>query len=162
MSARAAISRCAATTTSTRCRSRRPRSRGDEVVNNSAAALPASLPYQPLAWSAITMYVDPRPTRWRRSMATMQRCKLCRRVEALQLYPPAGAVLALVTWVQRDDPHWFGARIPARPRSVEFVQCLEGSNPAIGDLGCGAHVSSASVAAQRADFVPGLAPTPLP
>ena len=33
---------------------------GDEVVNNSAAALPASLPYQPLGWSAITMYVDPK------------------------------------------------------------------------------------------------------
>jgi hypothetical protein len=33
---------------------------GDEVVNNSAAALPASLPYQPVNWSAITMYVDPK------------------------------------------------------------------------------------------------------
>lgn len=36
-------------------------------------------------------------------------------------YPP-GSVLALVTWSQRDDPHWFGARIPAAPLSVEFVQ----------------------------------------
>ncbi len=33
---------------------------GDEVVNNAAAALPASLPYQPLGWGAITMYVDPK------------------------------------------------------------------------------------------------------
>jgi hypothetical protein len=33
----------------------------------------------------------------------------------------AGAVLALVTWSQREDPHWFGARIPDRPQSVEFV-----------------------------------------
>jgi hypothetical protein len=30
----------------------------DEVLNRSAA-LPATLPFQPLAWSAITMYVDP-------------------------------------------------------------------------------------------------------
>jgi len=29
------------------------------VVNNRAAALPASLPYQPLGWGAITMYIDP-------------------------------------------------------------------------------------------------------
>ena len=29
----------------------------DEVVNNSAAELPANLPYQPLTWSSITMYV---------------------------------------------------------------------------------------------------------
>ena len=33
-----------------------------------------------------------------------------------------GAVLALVTWAQREDPHWFGARIPSEPQSVEFVQ----------------------------------------
>jgi hypothetical protein len=32
---------------------------GEEVVNNQAAALPASLPYQPLDWDAITMFVDP-------------------------------------------------------------------------------------------------------
>jgi hypothetical protein len=33
----------------------------------------------------------------------------------------AGSVLSLVTWSQRDDPHWFGARIPAALRSVEQV-----------------------------------------
>lgn len=33
---------------------------GNEIVNNNAATLMASLPYQPLGWSAITMYVDPR------------------------------------------------------------------------------------------------------
>lgn len=32
----------------------------DEVVNNSAAELPPNLPHQPLGWSAITMYVDPK------------------------------------------------------------------------------------------------------
>ena len=35
---------------------------------------------------------------------------------------PAGAVLALVTWAQRNDPHWFGGRIPDTPVTVEFVQ----------------------------------------
>ena len=43
------------------------RVKGNDVVNNSAAALPASLPYQPLAWNAITMYVDPQV----RTMATL-------------------------------------------------------------------------------------------
>ena len=90
-----------------------------DVVNNSAAALPASLPYQPLAWSAITMYVDPRA----RTMATLygndaaMQTVQARRAAAAggtdgQAYQ-AGAVLALVTWLQRDDPHWFGARIPS-------------------------------------------------
>jgi hypothetical protein len=30
-------------------------------------------------------------------------------------------VLALVTWAQRDDPHWFGGKIPGAPQTVEFV-----------------------------------------
>jgi heme-binding protein/cytochrome P460 len=34
---------------------------------------------------------------------------------------PAGSVLSLVTWSQRDDGHWFGARIPAAVRSVEQI-----------------------------------------
>jgi len=34
---------------------------------------------------------------------------------------PADSILALVTWGQRDDPHWFGARIPSTVKSVEFV-----------------------------------------
>ncbi len=33
--------------------------REDAIVNNAAASLPASLPYQPLGWGVITMYVDP-------------------------------------------------------------------------------------------------------
>ena len=43
---------------STPCPSPRPKLKRDEVVNNHAAALPASLPYQPLGWSAITVYID--------------------------------------------------------------------------------------------------------
>ena len=38
---------------------------------------------------------------------------------------PAGSVLALVTWSQREDPHWFGGRIPDNPQSVEFVETDE-------------------------------------
>ena len=34
---------------------------------------------------------------------------------------PSGSVLSLVTWAQRDDDHWFGARVPGRVKSVEFV-----------------------------------------
>jgi hypothetical protein len=34
---------------------------------------------------------------------------------------PAGAILALVTWNQQEDKHWFGGRIPGQVQSVEFV-----------------------------------------
>jgi hypothetical protein len=77
---------------------------------------------------------------------------------------PAGSVLALVTWAQRDDPHWFGARIPDRPLSVEFV--LAGSEQPVyqrfAGPGLGTDPGGADAAAERTKFVLGLAPAPLP
>ncbi len=101
------------------------RSNREEIVNNAAAALPASLPYQPLGWSAITMCVDPH----NRTMATLYGNEMAFRslnprradVATAPSYT-SGTVLALVTWNQREDPHWFGARIPDAPQSIEFVQ----------------------------------------
>jgi mono/diheme cytochrome c family protein len=96
----------------------------DDVVNNNAAALPATLPYQPLGWNAITMNVDPK----NRTAATLfgndqafQGVHATVQSAGVPVYAP-GSVLALVTWAQRDDPHWFGARIPNLPLSVEFIQ----------------------------------------
>jgi mono/diheme cytochrome c family protein len=144
----------------------------DEVVNNSAAALPTSLPYQPLNWSAITMFVDPKT----HTMATlygtdtaMQGVKaygVAQVAGPKDLAYPMGTVLALITWVQRDDPHWFGARIPAVPQSVEFVQVA-----AIGQTNGYRHFAGTELiedhlavdaAEQRTSFILGLAPAPLP
>ena len=97
---------------------------GEEIVNNQSAALPASLPYQPLDWRAITMYVDPNSHTMSAlygNDTAMQCVDAHSSPSGVPAYKP-GSVLALVTWVQRDDPHWFGARIPAVPKSVEFVQ----------------------------------------
>ena len=97
----------------------------DEVVNNRAAALPQNLPWQPLGWSVITMFVDPRA----HTMATLFGNDAAmravrsggRRLGSAPAYP-AGSMLALVTWSQRKDPHWFGGRIPDNPQSVGFVE----------------------------------------
>jgi hypothetical protein len=35
-------------------------------------------------------------------------------------YPP-GAALARVTWSEREDPYWFGARIPGRVLSTRLI-----------------------------------------
>ena len=144
--------------------------RGAEIVNNAAAALPASLPYQPLSWGAITMYVDPKT----RTTATLYgndaamsavRSHADDTGAASPRYP-GGAVLALVTWAQRDDPHWFGARIPDTPQSVEFLQV-----PATGEQAgyrrfAGTQLTEdrdeANIAAQRTSFILGLAPAWLP
>jgi hypothetical protein len=139
-------------------------------VNNIAAALPASLPYQPLAWNAITMYVDPGA----RTMATlygndaaMQTVRARRAAPVGGTEGPAyqaGAVLAIVTWAQRDDPHWFGARIPGVPRSVEFVQVASGGQTSYRRFaGSGlTEDHSSTAAAQRTSFAMGLAPAQLP
>jgi hypothetical protein len=39
---------------------------------------------------------------------------------------PSGSTLSLVTWTQQEDPRWFGARIPARVKSVEYVAVKTG------------------------------------
>jgi Haem-binding domain/Cytochrome P460 len=101
------------------------KSSGNEVANNRAAALPQSLPYQPLNWNVITMFVDPKD----HTMATlfgndeaMQAVKGGRTKKGFVPAYPAGSVLALLTWNQREDPHWFGARVPDNPQSIEFVE----------------------------------------
>ena len=85
--------------------------------------LPGGLPYQPPRWTPITIFID----RKSRTMSTLYGNEAAARALHARSASPAapsydhGSVLALVTWAQRDDPHWFGARIPDRPASVEFV-----------------------------------------
>ncbi len=145
---------------------------GNEIVNNNAVKLPASLSYQPLGWSAIAMYADPR----NKSMATLYgndaaigavraRTDASASGPGSQAYP-AGAVLALVTWAQRDDPHWFGPRIPDTPLSVEFVQ-VGGAGEAssyrrFAGTGFTEDHLPADVAAQKTSFILDLAPAWLP
>jgi len=142
----------------------------DEVVNNSAAALPATLPYQPLTWNPITMYVD----RKARTMATLYGNHVA--IEKMQMRGaaapsggpkyPTGAVLALVTWEQRDDPHWFGGRIPSTPVSIEFVQVGVTEQTSSYQRFAGKRLieehPATSVAAHRTSFMLGLTPAPLP
>ncbi len=136
-------------------------------VNNRAAALPASLPYQPLRWAPITLFVDPRT----RTMATLYgNDAAVKSVQARSAVPAAppyeqGSVLALVTWAQRDDPHWFGAKIPDSPAWVEFVSVgpknassyrrFDGPNFAEA-------IPAANSVAQRTAFLLGLKPASLP
>jgi hypothetical protein len=145
---------------------------GEEVVNNRAAELPASLPSQPLEWSAITMFVDPRD----RTTATLYGNDAAMQAvrtrgtsgaaPGVALAYPEGAVLALVTWAQRDDPHWFGARIPDVPQSVEFVQVTAAgtvnSYRSFAGSGLVENHPAASVMTQRSSFIVGLAPARLP
>jgi hypothetical protein len=144
---------------------------GEEILNNRAATLPANLPYQPLAWNAITMYVDEKTN----TMATLYGNETAMHAVQVRgaigadakgpLYP-SGSVLALVTWAQRDDPHWFGARIPDAPQSVEFVRIARNgeinSYRRFSRAGLIEDHTNAAVAIERTDFILNLAPAQLP
>lgn len=142
---------------------------GQEVVNRAAADLPQSLPWQPLAWSAITMDVNPSSHTMAVLFGNDQAMQSINKRDTLVAKPPVyapGAVLALVTWAQRDDPHWFGARIPDNPQSVEFVsipvkgvqlqyRCFEGA-------GLPEQTPPPASVKQRAYSILNLAPASLP
>jgi hypothetical protein len=86
---------------------------------NEAAALDGQLPRNPLQWNAITAVIDKRTA----SMGILYGNDIavkCARSNSQHDYP-AGSVVSLVTWAEQEDPRWFGARIPARVKSVEFV-----------------------------------------
>lgn len=134
-----------------------------EVVNNNAAALPPSLPYQPLGWNAITMYVDPAT----RTMSTLFGNALAMQAVRQRVDSPAysaGAVLALVTWAQRDDPHWFGARIPDKPESVEFVEVTAPGSKISYRRFAGEALAEehSTVGDRRTNFIQSLLPARLP
>ena len=145
--------------------------KGEEVVNDRAAALPGSLPYQPLGWNAITMYVDAKT----QTMATLYgneaamqgvHARGASSADAKATSYPSGAVLALVTWAQRDDPHWFGARIPDAPQSVEFVtiagQGARNSYRRFAGAGSIEESTNANATSQRLDFILNLPPARFP
>jgi hypothetical protein len=141
----------------------------EQIVNNAAASLPASLPWQPLDWRALTMYVDPKTRRTATLFANDTAAESLEHRDPTGTRPPeypSGSVLALVTWAQRDDPHWFGGRIPDTPLKVEFVQTSSGNGEHIyrvfgGRVLTEAHPDS-QAAAQRTDFILNLEPVSLP
>jgi cytochrome P460 len=96
------------------------------TINENASLSAAeinTLPANPLKWRVITSSIDPQNS----TMST-----LCGNDTAIQYartntkhdYPP-GSRIALVTWTRRDDPRYFGAKIPDRIKSIEFVLVTE-------------------------------------
>jgi len=67
-----------------------------------------------------------------------------------------GAVVTLVTWEQRDDPHWFGGRIPAAVHAVEVVRYMDGGPSYQSDKG------SELVKEARISYIAGLKAAVLP
>jgi len=99
--------------------------KADPASTNTQATLRGQLPYNPLAWRPITSSLDNHAGTASTLYGNDAAVSFARST-AGSAYP-SGSVLALVTWAQRDDPHWFGAKIPGAPQTVEFVTI--GSQP---------------------------------
>ncbi|MGA8500453.1 MAG: cytochrome P460 family protein, partial [Candidatus Sulfotelmatobacter sp.] len=84
-----------------------------------SASLVGPLPANPLQWKIITSTIDKADS----TMSTLYGNDVAVRYARAnsQHNYPAGSVLSLVTWTQREDDRWFGAKIPDRVKSVEFV-----------------------------------------
>lgn len=140
----------------------------DEVVNNNAATLPSNLPWQPLAWNAITLYVDQNHHQLAvlyGNDAAINAVRAHNPNDASAVQYPARAILALVTWTMRDDPHWFGARIPDTPQSVEFIEVSPAGNTPQYRTFTSTHLTETPPSADaptRTNFILHLSPARLP
>jgi hypothetical protein len=93
---------------------------------NVSASLTGSLPANPLQWRVITSMADSSAG----TMSTLygnDAAVAYARSNSAHDYP-SGSAVALVTWNERDDPRWFGAKIPHEVRTVEFVFVAQGAD----------------------------------
>jgi len=86
---------------------------------DTEASLKGQLPWQPMDGYVITAWIDPHAgtmaTLYGNEVAIMQA-----RADDRPVYP-RGSSVSLVIWKQKEDPRWFGAKVPASVQSVEFV-----------------------------------------
>jgi hypothetical protein len=101
-----------------------PKKIADADLYNVQGEVGAGLPYPVMEWKAITSVVD----RGAGTTSTLFGNDAAVNAARAGVGYPAGAVLGLVTWREREDPHWFGARIPGEVVSVEFVEVGSGKD----------------------------------
>lgn len=92
-----------------------PRPSEDDVLNVTAR-IPANLPVRAMDWRVISTSVN----RTDKTTATLTGNDIAVKYSATGTYPE-GSKLALITWLERDDPHWFGARIPGTFVALETI-----------------------------------------
>jgi hypothetical protein len=129
---------------------------GQEVLNNAAANLPKDLLFDPLAGRPLSLYIDPRA----HTISVL--FAVDTEAGATPAMPVNNPQVALVTWTERDDPHWFGARIADQVVAVEVVRNSPGTPPEYRRYAGAAAVAPIQTPADRASLIAGLRPASLP
>ncbi len=140
---------------------------GSEVVNNRAASLPPGLPFRPFDWHPINVFADARTLTTSILFANDEAFKsslLQARTSGASLPYPAGAKVALITWTQREDPHWFGARMADCFVSAELLEVGSAGSAAVITKyeGSGGKAVPKTEMTGRTDFLLRLKSAPLP
>jgi len=97
----------------------------EDLFNDEAKV--AQLGHSDLGWVPLTVSVDRGAETTSILFGNAEAVKDVRSGEPYK----DGADLKLVTWKQREDPHWFGGRIPGAVASVEVV-AFESGGPSYG------------------------------
>lgn len=94
---------------------------GDTKLINEEASLPSSFNFEAMGLNKV---ISSSINRKKSTMSTLygndQAFK--HAFTAGDSSYPDGSVLALVTWKQQEDEHWFGANIPGELQSIELVK----------------------------------------
>lgn len=87
-------------------------------LTNTKASLPASFKFSAAGLKVITTFINKKQS----TMSTLYGNPLALKTAVAGTNTVAGEVLALVTWKQQADVHWFGANIPGDLQSVEMIK----------------------------------------
>lgn len=86
---------------------------------NEAASLPAGFDFEKLGLRVITSSINHNNS----TMSTLYANETALRELNNKTYSAFGdRILVLVTWKQKDDPYWYGAKIPGYLKSMELVK----------------------------------------
>jgi len=88
-------------------------------LTNPKASLPSSFNFDQLGLKVITTFINKKQG----TTSTLYGNPLALKTAMADTNQiVAGEVLALVTWKQQSDAHWFGANIPGNLQQVEMVK----------------------------------------
>jgi len=129
---------------------------------NRTASLAGPLPFDPFPWKVISTGVNSHEGTMTTLYGNDSALRFARSSPS-NTYPD-GAALALVTWFRQPDGRWFGARIPGRVKSVEFVTVAANSRSYLEFAGSPPERTGAdsSRAASRTEYILGLRAAVMP
>jgi hypothetical protein len=102
----------------------------EEQLINTKASLPASFNFNKMDLKVINSSINPGKSTMSTLYGNQPALEMMKSGKAHQ----GGEVLALVTWKQQEDEHWFGAKIPGALVGIELIKTSTAPNGGRPDL----------------------------